>query len=97
MRISRAYWRCNCVVLLAERCWGRSIWGLGSGVSHPTRGGERVPLAAGYALSVKTYDLISLISLCQLLHLEAYLEGKWTTAYPSLRGHDLDGYVWVAR
>jgi hypothetical protein len=62
---------------------------LGSGVCHPTRGGELVPLAGGNALSVRMHDLISLISLRQLLNLEAYLEGEWAVAYPALRGHDL--------
>jgi hypothetical protein len=48
-----------------------------------------VPLAGGNALSVRMHDLISLISLRQLLNLEAYLEGEWAVAYPALRGHDL--------
>ena len=48
-----------------------------------------MPLAGGNALSVRMHDLISLISLRQLLNLEAYLEGERAVAYPALRGHDL--------
>lgn len=47
---------------------------------------------------MRTYNLIRLISLLrQLLYLEAYLEGEWTVAYPTLRGHELRWYVWVAQ